>query len=590
MSKLNDFETEIIKLTLSLYGNFAIPRSGVQTIIHNIDELIANTYVPRLEREILSIIQNKCNKEVIDDVESILRFYKHPFEFVNSEHQRFALYEKQFGFLLPQEYIVGYTRVSEIQENALVEKTEPVYAVHIPLRHTLATFLRLPLGNSWRERSRHHENEIVVPIHMYEDDVKTGNALGSHAGRNKLGAVYALLPCLPPHLLSRLNNIFLVSVFYSDDRKIYGNKSIFNKVSDDLNDLIKKRIEITIGYPCRICSMPIETLRNSTSEDPSLLPNPQNYEVDVKKNNYSVTGIKEECVFHRIKNYHITENPAVDIMHDVHEDSGSYAMRKIFYQLVVEDQVILYETLVDRMETFPYGPTESGKKPPMIKLKHLKENKMLKMSASEMGCFIRYFGLMFGHLVPRDNTIWPSYLVLRRIFDIITALSLLRNDAVTLKDLDTQYKTLYLKFVGYMTFKSHMMSYYSQLSLRNEPLVHHWSMRCESKHRDLTIPAVTTSSLKNLLVTVATRDQLKATYLSIFGDFNSNILKVKSKNNDEDNDKAKRKFFPLISPSDIQLLDHVVYNGHTYQSNTVVLVQIDESEDRSLEKFIKFMQ
>lgn len=87
-------------------------------------------------------------------------------------------------------------------------------------------------------------------------------------------------------------------------------------------------------------------------------------------------------------------------MHDVHEGSGNYAMRKIVYQLVTVDQVFSYNELVYRIETFTYGSLESGNIPPTIKFKHLKENKTLKMSESEMGCFIRYFGLMFGDLVP----------------------------------------------------------------------------------------------------------------------------------------------------------------------------------------------
>lgn len=640
MESLNDFEAEILKLTLSLYSNFAIPRSEVQSIITHMADFIANTYIPRLEQEILSVIENKSNKNIVDDVKSIFKFYKYPFTFVNSEHQRFQLYKQFYRYSAPQEFIVGYTRVDKVEEKTIIEATEPVYAVYTSLRHTLETFLSIPnildqllsymkklqddqvilsnyiQGESWREISRDHVNRLVVPIHIYQDEVEVGNPLGSHAGRNKIGAVYAFIPCLPPHLVSQLNSIFLLTLFYSNDRKIYGNRQIFKKAIDELKDLNKKGIQVTInneqqiiyfecglilgdnlglngilgfvesfnsGHPCRICLMSIEDIRKSTTEDERLLRNTTNYEQDVKKNDMSKTGIKEECVFNQIKNFHVTKNAAVDIMHDVHEGSGNYVMRKIVYQLVVVDKVFSYNELVYRMETFPYGTLESGNIPPTIKLKYLKENKTLKMSASEMGCFIRYFGLMFGDLVPRDHVIWPLYEALRKIFDIITAPSLLRNDATILKDLVTTYTKLYLEFVGNLTIKSHYLTHYDKLMLRYGPLVHSWSMRCESKNKDIKIPAVTTSSAKNLLVTIAIRDQLKMSYVSISKNFRNDIIKGIC----EEYDKDKMKYFPNIPMSDIQTLKYIDYSGHRYQLDTVIVVDIDENEGPQFGKIYK---
>lgn len=363
MGSLNDFEAEILKMTLSLYSNFAIPRSEVQSIITHMADFIANTYIPRLEQEMLSVMQNKCNESVVDDVKSILKFYKHPFTFVDSEHQRFQLYTQFYRYSTPQEFIIGYTPVEKIDEKAVTEKTEPVYAVHISLRHTLEIFLSIPSvldqllsymkklqddevilsnfiqGESWRKKSRDHGDRIVVPIHIYQDDVEAGNALGSHAGRNKFGAVYAFIPCLPPHLVSQLNSIFLLTLFYSNDRKIYGNRQIFKKAINDLKDLSNKGIQVTInneqktiyfecglilgdnlglngilgfvesfssGHPCRICSMSIEDIRKSTIENKRLLRNTTNYKQDVEKKDISKTGIKEECVFHGLKNFHVT--------------------------------------------------------------------------------------------------------------------------------------------------------------------------------------------------------------------------------------------------------------------------------------------
>ena len=66
------------------------------------------------------------------------------------------------------------------------------------------------------------------------DDFESGNALGSHAGIHKLGAVYASIPCLPPEYGSLIENIILVLLFHSSDRNMLGNSAVFNILIDEL--------------------------------------------------------------------------------------------------------------------------------------------------------------------------------------------------------------------------------------------------------------------------------------------------------------------------------------------------------------------
>lgn len=41
------------------------------------------------------------------------------------------------------------------------------------------------------------------------------------------------------------------------------------------------------------------------------------------------TGVKAECIFNKIPNYHIIENATVDIMHDIFEEICKYEIAKI---------------------------------------------------------------------------------------------------------------------------------------------------------------------------------------------------------------------------------------------------------------------
>jgi len=98
----------------------------------------------------------------------------------------------------------------------------------------------------WKEKLRMNQNKIILPLFLYFDDFEVNNPLGSHAGSQKLGAVYVSLSCLPPELSSSLNNIFLASLFKSDDKKCYGNRIIFYNLITELNYLKDTGITITI--------------------------------------------------------------------------------------------------------------------------------------------------------------------------------------------------------------------------------------------------------------------------------------------------------------------------------------------------------
>lgn len=100
-------------------------------------------------------------------------------------------------------------------------------------------------GKLWKKKLASFDKKgFVIPLIGYYDDIETGNALSGHAGKNKLGAVYTFLPSLPPSYASKLESIILTSLFYSNDRKDYGNNAVFRNDIDALNDLRENGITI----------------------------------------------------------------------------------------------------------------------------------------------------------------------------------------------------------------------------------------------------------------------------------------------------------------------------------------------------------
>lgn len=74
---------------------------------------------------------------------------------------------------------------------------------------------------------------------MFYDDIEVGNPLGSHAGSNKIGAVYFSIAGLPSNISSKLSNIITSTLFYAKDRSEYGNSKVFHLLVQELNDLQK---------------------------------------------------------------------------------------------------------------------------------------------------------------------------------------------------------------------------------------------------------------------------------------------------------------------------------------------------------------
>lgn len=103
-------------------------------------------------------------------------------------------------------------------------------------------------GSLWKEQTRNrNKNEIILPLIIYFDDVETGNALGSHAGKNEVGCVYSTTPCFPPDFASKLDSIFVTDLFYTHDRKKFGNKIMFAKLISELKELEIAGLEINVN-------------------------------------------------------------------------------------------------------------------------------------------------------------------------------------------------------------------------------------------------------------------------------------------------------------------------------------------------------
>ena len=157
--------------------------------------------------------------------------------------------------------------------------------------------------------------------------------------------------CLPPSMASKLENIFLFSLLNTLDRNTFQLKIIFIPIIEELKFLETEGITVNISnrsikiffklvvilgdnlglhtllglvesfsanYCCRFCLTLKEDMYLIVREEECILRTIENYEIALSTIGDSVSsfGVKEECIFHELPNFHMTKNPSVDILHD----------------------------------------------------------------------------------------------------------------------------------------------------------------------------------------------------------------------------------------------------------------------------------
>lgn len=271
-------------------------------------------------------------------------------------------------------------------------------------------------------------NIHILPLILYFDDFESGNALGSHAGQYKLGAVYVSIGTVPPDKQSRLENIFLAQLFYSNDRNVFGNKALFKNIIEELKFLEEagtpaqlpdqsvkiKFVLVTMSGDnlglhgilglfesfmatnfCRFClttKSESETQLNETTN----LRAPADYENHVDNR----IGIKERCVWNDLPNFHVYSNITCDVIHDLAEGVHRYGMALVIKSLIDKEYFSL-DRLNSRIKYFNYNNSEKNIPPP-IAAQHLNNNSII-ISASEMLCLTRNFVFLVGDLVEEND-------------------------------------------------------------------------------------------------------------------------------------------------------------------------------------------
>lgn len=636
-------------LSSKWYNETGIPRNKVQELLNDVQSFFQTTLLILKKKIVNNLNSVELNNEVSEMFNEILN----PFDNEKSEYKRLQKLEKIGVLVRPTPIVIGYRLNDKLdQGDVILEQTE-VKVTYIPVREMLKRTLEysnlynLLISNIdnlihksdnglisnfiqseiWKNKLRANPNKTLIPLFLYYDEFEINNPLGSHAGNQKLGAVYLSIPCLPPEIISSLKFIFLALLFKPENKKEFGNAGVFKALISEFNYLENTGITITVNektynvffslglilgdnlglhsilgfsesfmanFPCRFCNSTKQMCNNQLLENDSLLRNTENYNNSLIVNNISLTGIKEPCVWNNILSFHVTNNFVVDIMHDLLEGVCKLEIATILHNMINNFKYFTLDTLNNLIESFNYGPTDIRNRPTLI-TQDVLNNKTLKMSASETLCFMKYLGLIIGNLVPLNSEHWHLYILLKQILDICLMKSIRFEHSIVLKNLVHEHHELYLQlFKTNLIPKHHHMLHYPTVLQKSGPLSLLSSMRFEAKHKEFKDTAKSITSRKNAPYTLALKQQLKIANLLLNNDEISlskieigklvTLTTIKHEIYSTNLIFFKQTYFTSFDINKVQFTSFINFKGTKYSNKNMGIV-IDIAEDDCFPKF-----
>lgn len=226
-------------------------------------------------------------------------------------------------------------------------------------------------GDLWKKKS--FGSKLVLPIIIYYDDNEPNNILGNHRGLSKIGAVYSHIPCLPPHLQSKLENIFVTLLCNPLDEKEFGFSIILSPVINELKHLESKGIKIFEGtcseitvyfsilsvigdnlgingihsfitcfsgnYCCRFCLTNKNDMKNTIDENACLLRTDESYKQHLEPKDFESFGIKSPSCISILPNFNVMETLCTGSMHDILEGVCQYDLGKVLRVYIYKKKI-----------------------------------------------------------------------------------------------------------------------------------------------------------------------------------------------------------------------------------------------------------
>lgn len=588
MTTLKAFANNTIKAYVEIYNKFLGLLTNCERIFQNVDTdhklhkwLLESGYIKNFK-------EFSINKE-IDNV------------FHNGHLNYDEIHTK--GILMP----IQFQFKKFFESDSLLNDTID----HIKVLENSSGLTNFIQGDLWKQKKKMYPNNILIPYFLYFDDFGINNPLGSHATTHSICNAYYSFPCLPWDE-GKLENVFLAGIVKSTDLKKFDNDLCFQALVNELISLetigieirdsnnVNKKIHFVLGLVlgdnlslnstlgfrksfasnsyCRFCKECKDKCKIFHDENQVEMRNRKNYHEDLDQKDPYTTGIDQLCIFNSIPSFHAVENFCVDVMHDVFEGVCHYDLCQIILHFIEKMKYFDLETLNRRKQYFEYGPTEIDFISGEIKKQHLVKNH-LKMSAREMMCFILYFPIMVGDLIPSDDEVWEFLLNLVEIVDLLLSFEVSERYIHHLKKKIAFHNENYTKlFKNALKPKFHNLIHYPTIIRKSGPLRKFWCFKFEAKHKQFKIYANAITSRKNICLTLAKKFELKFANQILFDKIGHNSLEYSQ------NDEIISNYCNLISDKlktnkkYLKFYRRIKFNGNEFRTGYYVGILNDDVE------------
>ena len=469
-------------------------------------------------------------------------------------------------------------------------------------------------GTFYKERfCEDGDLDLVLPVILYSDDWEPSNPLGSKKGLHKMCGFYLSFLCIPRKHQSRLCNILLVALAKSLDigkygidavqriivrnlQSIYDNgipinspgefvglvrPKLFQVVGDNLglHTMLGFACGFTANYPCRTCKSPRVDCQKQETEDTSLLRTRESFAQDAEIDDVSRTGVSRNCILNDLGYFHVVDNVAMDIMHDLLEGVLPMEVKLVMKVLIDRKEFSLLE-LNSRISSFSYGFTDKQNCPTQFTVHGLSNPKGSSgQKAAQMQCLFLYLPLIIGDKVNRDCDHWELLLILMDIYKLVVAPSISVQATFLLKALIRDHHFIFKQLFPDipLTPKQHHLVHYPRAIRLLGPLGQYSAMRFEGKHKSLKRFAKSANNFIRIDKTVAKMHQIAQSHEFLIKQnveqkgtevYNQTVVPVTTLANAEEicaNLKCGLD-------SDVIVANIVEVNGYKFRRSTAVLI------------------
>jgi hypothetical protein len=410
----------------------------------------------------------------------------------------------------------------------------------------------------------------------------------------------------------------LIMLYFSEDRKLFGNRALFSNLVQKLHELYTDGIELDdnlkykkvkivmcfvlgdnlglnqlLGFVesfsathyCRFCILSKDECRVEIFENIDKLRDVESYKNAVKLNNSKETGIKEESIFNEIPNFHVTKNLSVDRMHDIDEGVAKYDALFLIKMFVMKSFFTL-EDLNLKISTFNYSPRYLKNKPPLIDIGSNGVDFKLRFSAEECHVFIFYFAFLIGEFVPKNCPEWQLYIKLRHIIKFVYANALPFNVGNLLNEHIADHNQLYQRLSQkFLTPKFHNLIHYGKIQDDIGLIKFTNCSRYESFHKPLKQYAYNCQNRINLLSTLVIKYQMQMCELLNSHDKFSDTPFFKKGSEKLSSLQEIFKYKQINNNDKIFSIKFIEYNGLRFEILMVICLSDQELINTNEDKF-----